>query len=498
MKNDHRTAPVQITKKEFIKIGYQLIDSIAEFYDAIHERPVTTGETQKEIQCVLGDAAMPEDGTSAAELVTKTADLLLNHSLLNGHPKFFGYITASPTQIGALADLLAAAVNPNVGANILSPMATAIEKQTVKWLAEFIGVSPTYGGLLVSGGNMANFTGFLAARTAKAPQNLKEDGLASVAKEMVFYCSKATHTWIDKAAVLFGHGTKALRWIPTLPDNTMDTAVLLQTIKDDISKGKNPFLVVGTAGDVSTGVVDNLAGLAAICKAHNLWFHIDGAYGIPAAAIPDYKNLFNGIEEADSIALDPHKWLYAPLEAGCILVKNPQHLTDTFSTHAAYYNFDNSADEPALNFYEYGFQNSRGFRALKVWMALQQAGKNGYIEMINDDIELAKLLFEEAQEHEELEAVTHNLSITTLRYVPLNYNQTDNNDHTFLNTLNENLLNRLQQMGEVFLSNAVLAEKYCLRVCIVNFRTSKKDIYETIEILVREGRKMYEQLQFSK
>jgi aromatic-L-amino-acid decarboxylase len=274
-KANHRISPIEINKGDFREIGYRLIDTISDFYDAINDRPVTTAETPTQIQTVLGNASLPDNGTSVAELFSKTTDLLLNHSLLNGHPKFFGYITSSPTQIGALADLLASAVNPNVGANVLSPMATAIEKQTVKWLAEFIGVSSTYGGILVSGGNMANLTGFLAARTAKAPKSMKEDGLANAAGEMVFYCSKATHTWIEKAAVLFGHGSKAIRWIPTNTDNKMDTTVLLQTINEDLNNGKNPFLVIGNAGDVSTGVVDNLSEIAIICKAHNLWFHME-------------------------------------------------------------------------------------------------------------------------------------------------------------------------------------------------------------------------------
>jgi len=490
-----REVTLEIDKNEFKKMGYQLIDRIADFIGSIDEIPVTTSKTPSELHKLLGDDPLPEQGASPVELLSKTTDLLLNNSLFNGHPKFLGYITSSAAPIGALADLLAAAVNPNVGANVLSPMATAIEKQTVKWLAEFIGVSPTYGGLLVSGGNMANFTGFLAARTAKAPNNLKEDGLTNASKEMVFYCSKATHTWLEKAAVLFGHGTKAIRWIPTTVDNKMNADILLQTIKDDLKHGKYPFLVIGNAGDVSTGVVDNLSEIAAICKAHNLWFHIDGAYGIPAAAIPQHNYLFEGIQEADSIALDPHKWLYAPLEAGCILVKNPQHLIDTYSSHPVYYNFDSSADEPSLNYYEFGFQNSRGFRALKVWMALQQVGKNGYIKMINEDIELSQLLFKEAQKHNELEAITQNLSITTLRYVPRNYIQDERINESYLNTLNEKILNELQQRGEVYLSNAVIGEKYCLRACIVNFRTSKKDIHEVIEIIVRDGRKTHEKLQ---
>ncbi|MDQ6903479.1 MAG: pyridoxal-dependent decarboxylase [Bacteroidota bacterium] len=488
---DDRESPIEITKEEFRKVGYQLIDTIANFIETIDEKRVTTGETPKQIQTILGNASLPEDGTSVSELFSRTTDLLLGHSLLNGHPKFFGYITSSPTPIGALADLLASAVNPNVGANILSPMATAIEKQTVKWLAEFIGISPNCGGILVSGGNMANITAFLAARTAKAPKNIKEDGLGNTHGEMVLYCSKATHTWVEKAAVLFGHGSKAIRWIPTDAENKMDTAILSQTIIDDLKNGKKPFLVIGNAGDVSTGVVDDLSAIAAISKAHDLWFHIDGAYGIPAAVIPKYKILFNGIGDADSIALDPHKWLYAPLEAGCTLVKNPQHLIDTYSSHPVYYNFSNQEGEPTMNFYEYGFQNSRGFRALKVWMALQQVGKNGYIEMIGEDMALSQLLFEEAKKHPELEAVTQNLSITTLRYVPVGFTQ-EKNDETYLNTLNEKLLNELQQGGEVFLSNAVVADKYCLRLCIVNFRTSRKDILEVVDIIVRKGRKIHE------
>ncbi len=483
----HRKTPIEINKAEFQKIGHELIDRLADFLDSIKEKPVTTGNSPTEILNILGDGGLPDQATSASELFAKTSELLLNHSLLNGHPKFLGYITSSPAPIGALADLLAAAVNPNVGANILSPMATAIEKQTIKWLAEFIGVNPTYGGLLVSGGNMANFTAFLAARTAKAPKSLKENGLKNTDREMVFYCSKSTHTWIEKAAVLFGHGSRAIRWIDTDLENKMSIDLLKQTIEADKKSGKSPFMVVGNAGDVSTGVVDNLSEIATVCKKHDLWFHIDGAYGIPAAVIPEFSLIFEGIQEADSIALDPHKWLYSPLEVGCTLVKNPQHLIDTLSSHPVYYNFSHTDEEPTLNFYEYGFQNSRGFRALKVWMALQQVGKQGYMKMLNEDCELSKHLFDAAKNHPELEAVTHNLSITTFRYIPFNLSE-ENNRETYLNTLNEKLLNIIQKGGEVFLSNAVVSGKYCLRACIVNFRTSKKDIEEIVKIVVREGR----------
>lgn len=492
-----RSTPIEMGSETFRKIGHQLIDSVADFLDNIPGKPVTPGETPDEVQQVLGNASLPEQGIPAEAIMARAVDLLQNHSLLNGHPKFFGYITSSPAPIGALADLLAASINPNGGANILSPMATAIEKQTVKWLAEFIGVSPEYGGLLVSGGNMANLTAFCAARTAKAPAGLKENGLAALPAEMVFYCAKSTHTWIEKAAMLFGHGTRAIRWIATYADNRINLEILSATIDQDLENGKMPFLVVGNAGDVSTGVVDNLAGISAICKKYNLWFHIDGAYGVPAVAVPELKLLFDGMQEADSIALDPHKWLYAPLEVGCTLVKNPQHLLDTYSSHPAYYNFSNYGEIPVVNFYEYGFQNSRGFRALKVWMALQQVGSKGYIEMIREDVELSKLLYEKAKEHPELEAITQNLSITTLRYLPSNINKANEDLEPYLNRLNEALLNALQKGGKLFLSNALVGEKYCLRACIVNFRTSEKDIDEMIDIIVREGKNIVNQLQVS-
>ncbi|UFH54168.1 pyridoxal phosphate-dependent decarboxylase family protein [Spirosoma sp. KNUC1025] len=475
-------------------MGYQLIDAIAEFMASIDSKPVTTGESPRQLQSILGMQPLPEEGRSADDILSRATELLFNHSLFNGHPRFLGYITAAPAPMGALADLLAAAVNPNVGANILSPIATEIEKQTVQWLAEFIGVSPDYGGLLVSGGNMANFTAFLAARTAKAPKSVKEEGIDNASQRLVVYCAKTTHTWIEKAVILFGLGSKAIHWIPTDSRNRMDNKILEQTIKADFAKGCTPLMVIGTAGDVSTGAVDDLKGIASLCKAYNLWFHIDGAYGIPAAVIPELNHLFEGVAEADSIALDPHKWLYSPLEAGCTLVKNPNHLIDTYSSHPVYYNFSHTDDVPPQNYYEYGFQNSRGFRALKVWLTLQQVGRNGYVKLIGDDIALAQLLFDLAQNHAELDAISHNLSITTLRYVPADLGDNLENSESYLNTLNEGLLNELQRGGRVFLSNAVINTTYCLRGCIVNFRTSKKDIEEIVDIIVSEGRKMHQKL----
>ena len=490
----NRETPIEIDKETFKKMGYELIDKLADFVETIGTKPVTPGESPAQLQQLLGIDPMPENGSPPDVLLTRATELLLHHSLLNGHPKFLGYITSSAAPIGALADLLAATVNPNVGANILSPIATEIEKQTIRWLAEFIGYIPSCGGVLVSGGNMANFTAFLAARTAKAPKSIKEDGISNSTQKLVIYCPKTTHTWVEKAAVLFGLGNRSIRWIAIDSDNKMDLDILKKTIEADLSDGCKPMMVIGTAGDVSTGAVDDLAGIAAICKRHDLWFHIDGAYGAPAAVIPGLQNVFKGMAEADSIALDPHKWLYSPLEAGCTLVKNPNFLIETYSSHPVYYNFSQNEEAPSLNYYEYGLQNSRGFRALKVWLTFQQVGKSGYAKMIGEDIDLSKRLFNLALNHAELEAVTQNLSIATFRYIPLDLGPDYPDREAYLNTLNEVLLNGLQKGGEVFLSNAVVAGKYCLRGCIVNFRTSAKDIDEIIGIVVREGRKMHAQI----
>ena len=489
-----RTRVIQISGQEFKKIGYELIDQIAGFLDSIEQRPVTTGENALQLQDLIGNEGLPEYGLSPNKVLSRATDLLLNHSLLNGHPKFAGYITSAPAPLGALSDLLASIVNPNVGANILSPMATAIERQTIRWLATFIGLPGTYGGLLVSGGNMANFTAFLAARTMKAPPTIKEDGISNSSMKLRLYCSASTHTWIEKAVVLFGLGLQSIRWIAVNQANQMDNNQLEQAIKEDLTNGCRPIMVIGTAGDVSTGAVDDLRGIAAICRTYDLWFHIDGAYGIPAAVVPELKGVFDGLEHADSIALDPHKWLYSPLEAGCILVKNPDHLTATYSSHPVYYNFSNDGETATLNYYEYGFQNSRGFRALKVWTVLQQVGRTGYVSLIGEDIALSRLLFKLAAAHTELEGVTQNLSIATFRYIPKGY-QADSADHQiYLNTLNEALLNKLQAGGSVFLSNAIINKKYCLRSCIVNFRSSEKDIREIVDIVVKEGRKAHQNL----
>lgn len=482
-------SPLEISKEDFIKAGHELVDQIGELLCCFDNRLVTSGKRPSQIKAILGDAPMPAKGVeSPKELLHESARLLFDNSLFNGHPMFFGYITSSPTPIGILSDFLASAINPNVGAGVLSPMATEIELQTIKWMAEFIGYPTDCGGVMVSGGNMANFIGFLAARKAKANWNIREEGLGD--KKLLVYASEENHTWIHKAADLFGLGLQSIRWIKPLPNREMDLTMLEQKIKEDQENGHHPFCVVGNAGTVSLGVVDPLDEISILCKKYNLWFHVDGAYGAPAAGLPSASKKLKGLSLADSVAIDPHKWFYSPIEAGCTLVRNKQHLIDAFSFNPAYYNFKGDGGDQPVNFHEFGMQNSRGFKALKVWMAFKQIGREGFQKIIQQDIDLAKMLLEEVMATPELETFMQSLSITTFRFVPYGINGDDPKQKDYLNELNQKILNKIQEQGEAFVSNAVIDGRFLLRACIVNFRTREEHIKLLPKIVVRVGREL--------
>jgi len=490
MSEKKRHAQLDMDGETFRQLGYRLVDQVAEFLDTLPERPVTRGETVQQIRALLGEGALPEVGMPAGELLDQTAELLFEHSLNNGHPKFMGYITSSAAPLGMLGDLLAAAVNPNVGGWQLSPVAAEVEGQCVRWIAELLGYPAACGGLMVSGGNVANMIGFFAARRAMLGATIREDGVAGAGQACV-YASSETHTWLQKAADLSGLGTGAIRWVDTLPDCSMDVAALEQQLRQDTEAGLKPFMVIASAGTVSTGAIDDMSAIGALCREHGLWFHVDGAYGSPAAALPELAQDFAGMKEADSIAMDPHKWLYSPLEAACALVRDPARLTDAFSFQPVYYHFERGELE-GLNYYEYGIQNSRGFRALKVWLALRQVGRSGYQAMIRDDIALARQLYDLVDAHPRFEAVSHGLSITTFRFVPEGVDRQSPDSAEYLNDLNGRLLTELQIGGEVFLSNAIVGGNYLLRACIVNFRTSNRDIEALPEIVVRVGNRLHQ------
>lgn len=485
-----RHAPLAMDGASFRRAGHALVETIAGFLDSLPDRPVTRDQSPEAIrEFVGGEASLPESGTDVDALLERSAKLLFDHSLFNGHPRFLGYVTSSPAPVGMLGDFLAAAVNQNVGAWRLSPVASEIEAQTIRWIAELVGFPRGCGGLLVSGGNMANVVGVLAARTAAGGSEVRSVGVGGPdAAPMRVYASSETHTWIQKAVDIAGLGTDAIRWIPVDGRLQMKVGLLRDAIEADLESGLQPVMVAGNAGTVSTGAVDPLVEVADICRDFGIWLHVDGAYGGFAAALPDAPDDLRALSRADSVALDPHKWLYAPLEAGCVLVRDQDRLRETFSYHPPYYHFG----QEATNFVDLGPQNSRGFRALKVWLALQQVGRRGYVQMISDDIRLARMLHARVEVHDELEPVTLDLSISTFRYVPTDIDSCGPGEaaELHLDRLNRELLERLQRSGELFVSNAVVDGRYVLRACVVNFNTAKGDIEALPEIVVRHGREV--------
>ena len=478
-----------MSAEEFRSLGHRLVDLIAGHLESLPLRPVTRGDRPSQIRSLLEAFDLPDAGIPPDQALEEAWKLLSDHSLYNGHPRFFGYITSSPAPVGILGDFLASALNPNTGAFVLSPMATGMELQALRWVARFLGYPQDCGGILVSGGNMANIVAFLAARKAKAPFDISAEGAGS--RRLTVYLSPETHTWVHKAADLSGLGTSSLRYVPVDDELRIRIPELLRMITQDRSAGAHPFLLIGSAGTVSTGAVDPLASLAEVAREQDLWFHVDGAYGAPAAALDDAPPGLKALSLADSVAVDPHKWFYLPVEAGCTLVRNPAVLPATYDYSPAYYHFEGDPGDEPVNFYTRGLQNSRGFRALKLWLALRTAGRDGLARMISDDIALARDLSEAIRQHPELEPRTCSLSITTFRYVPEGLDRLD----PYLNQLNEALLDRIQRGGECFLSNAVLNGTFLLRACIVNFNTTLADVRAVPEIVARIGREVHAELR---
>ena len=489
-RNARARSPLNLPADEFRKLGYQLVDQIARSYDSLPARPVTRPAAPEAISSLLGSERLPEAGADVSELFAEVAPLLFDHSLHNGHPRFMGYITSSAAPLGALADLLASALNSNLARWEIAPVASEIESRALRWIADVIGYDPDASGLMVSGGNMANFLAFVAARTDRAPWDIRRHGNYADDRKLTAYVSAETHTWVEKAADVCGLGADAIRWISTDKEGRLDAEALQRQVRADRRAGRLPFLAVGTAGNVGMGAVDPIRRLADVCQQEDLWFHVDGCYGAPAAMLDDVPADLHALSLADSIAVDPHKWLYCPIEVACVLTRHKEALRTAFSFSPEYYRLE-GREEGGTNFYELGMQNTRGFRALKVWLMIRALGRAGYREQIGRDIRLARRLYERVVERDDLDVHAINLSITTFRYVPQDL-KNDRREETeaYLNRLNQALLAELQSGGELFLSNAVVNERYLLRACIVNFRTTEADIDAVPEIVARVGERL--------
>lgn len=476
--NTNNPNPFDMDPTEFRRAGHQLVDQVADFLESLPTFQSSHSLNPEEALALLPSDDLPEDGADPAQLLQETAPLLFNNMRVNGHPRSWGYIIGSPSPMGMLGDFLASAANPNLAAWDSAPVATEIELQTVRWIAQMIGyptASPgDCGGLFVSGGNMANMIGFLAARRRAGGAEIRQQGNPDQGR-LVAYATRETHTWVEKIADLCGIGIDAIHWIATDAERRMDTDDLRRQISTDKQAGLKPFIIVATAGSVSFGAVDPLPEIAAIGREHDIWFHVDGAYGGFAAAAGNVPEDVYGLREADSVAVDAHKWMYTPLEAGLALVRDRQAMLDAFSFDPPYYHHRDKTN--VVHFFRYGVQNSRYFRALKAWLILRQVGRKAYVDAVEKNIELAGCMKQALEEHPCFEVTSHNLSIVTFRYIPqsgLPDDPVERESH--LNDLNAALLTRVQFGGEAHISNAIDNGTFLLRACITNFRTTEKDV----------------------
>lgn len=466
---------------EVRRLGHQAADAVAQHRANLLSRPVF-GKVGADAS--LFQSPLPAHGRPFEEVLAFVREHVLPFPMGNSHPRFFGFINATADPVGITADYLAAAMNPNCWGG--DHAAVHVESEVMRWIASIVGFPPEAEGILVSGGSMANFTALAAARRATTPGNVREEGLGGEGRpRLVVYASDQVHHCVDKAVDLLGIGTRNLRKIETDDRFRVRTDLLEAAIAADRNAGLLPAIVVGSAGTVNTGAIDPLEELADLCLRESLWFHVDGAYGAMAVLSPRLKPLFAGIERADSIAADPHKWLYVPYEAGATLVREPGRLAATFRKFPEYLAADPDSPFPGPAWFaERGVELSRGFKALKVWMGIQVHGADAYARAIENDVALANFLCEQVDRRPDFERMAEQvLSIANFRWRPSGLVLTDPQ----VDRLNRRIVNRLVGDGSFFLAPTVLKGRAALRVCIVNFRTTRDDLTFLLDEIARVG-----------
>jgi glutamate/tyrosine decarboxylase-like PLP-dependent enzyme len=473
----------------FRRLAHAAADLVADHLGRIAEGPVFAPMTPPERAALL-ERPLPDDGAGPETLLALVGREVFAHPMGNGHPRFFGWVNSPPAPVGVLADFLAAALNPSCAGG--DHAAVYVERAVVRWLMELVGF-PIEGsmGLLVSGGSMASLTCLAAARHRAAAADgwdVRAQGLHGAPAPLTLYLSEEGHGCIRKAAEVLGLGGDAVRTIAVDRDFRMDVGALRAAVAADRLAGRRPFCVAASAGTVNTGAIDPLDELAALCRSEGLWLHVDGAYGAIGAAEPTLASRYAGLGRADSLALDPHKWLSVPVECGCALVRDGQLLRDTWSLVPPYLRTEEGKGFGGLPWYsEYGFQQTRGFRALKLWMTLQHMGRSGVAGLIRRHVALARRLAAAVDAAPDLERVAPvELSVVCFRYGPPQWP----GDAGRLDALNKALAERIQAEGRVFLTGTVLRGRFALRACVLHYGTTEADVDALVDAVREAGARL--------
>ena len=457
--------------------GNSVTEFMIKYLGDLRDRRVYRHTSSREIRDRL-DAALPAKGIDFDSLLKVFCETIIPFSRQNAHPRMFGYVQSPGTAIGAFADLLASTLNANLTIWRSAPAPVELERLTIDWIRQILGFPAEAGGLFVSGGSMANLAALATARQTKDRSSGR----------LRMYASSATHFSITKSAALLGIGRENVRQVAVDERFRMRVDDLLGKITADLDAGYIPFCVVGNAGTVDTGAVDPLAEIRELANRFELWMHVDGSYGSFAVLAKSARKLFAGMEQADSIALDPHKWLYLPVDVGCVIYRDPEIARATFAHESEYTRmFGEEADE-AFVCWDYGPELSRRFRALKVWMLLRGVGLDRISEAIESNLACARHLESIVRASDDFEmAAPVELSIFCFRHVPM---QLSSESPKAVDAFNERLLVALQRDGSSYLSNATLGGRLALRGCVLNYRTTLRDMEILLDDLRRVGKSL--------
>jgi aromatic-L-amino-acid decarboxylase len=486
---------LEISEAAMQELSSQVTQLVTDYFSQVSNFPVFPETYAGKTLGRIG-AALPMEGEPLEQLL-KDCRAILEGSRHNGHPRFFGYVASPSTPPGAFADLIASTMNSNVTSWRSGPAATEVERTVVGWLGRLIGYGDDSAGLLTSGGSMANLTALLIAHRAKSDPHVASTGLWNSRAAMTLYASDQIHMSIPKAADILGLGREQVRLVTSDDSFRMNVQALRRSIFKDLESGLKPFCVVASAGTVNTGAVDPLDEIADVAREFDLWLHVDGAYGALSALDETKRPLFRGLARANSVSLDPHKWLYVPIDSGCLLFRDEAQARAAFSfDEADYIKVHEQTSDESFAFWNYGPELSRRFRALKIWLTLRYYGVRRIAEAISEDNALAAYLGQCVEQAPDFELLARpELSICCFRYIPKylqsksgnpvhdQHSDTDFARDAALDQLNTKIMNAVQRGGRAYLSSATLRGRFALRACVTNFRTTRAHIDETLEII---------------
>lgn len=464
--------------EELRALTHQVVDDAIEHVRDVRNRPVWKDMPPAVRQAYV--TPPPEEPQPLPDVYRELQENLMPYPMGNIHPRFWMWFMGAGSFSGALAEFIAAIDGSNLGGG--NNAAALMDLQVVGWLKQMMSYPDAAGGTLVSGGSMANIIGLTAARNKMAGIDVRAEGVAAIPRPLRFYGSDQLHSCHQKAMELLGLGNAALRRVPSGPDYRMDVGALKDMIAEDKRAGLNPACVIATAGTVNTGAIDDLAAIGAICREEGLWFHVDGCIGALIAIAPKNRTLVAGLELSDSMALDPHKWLHVPFEAGCALIRDAEIHRNTFAVHPEYLEEKPRGIAATEYLHDYNLQTSRAFRALKVWMTLKEHGVEKLGRMIDQNIEQALHLQDLIERNSQLQMMAPTtVNIVCFRYVPGAWPEDE------LRELNTEIMLRLQEAGIAALSDTTVGGRHCLRVAICNHRTRRADLDLLVKELMRIG-----------